>query len=178
MLLGKIIEAATGDRYADQVAARLTGPLGLDSVYLAGVGAPDADSLVRSYDASGADLHAVDPSFGWAAGSLVSSPGDLARWNDALYHGDVLSPQARDRLITPLGLTGPDTRPYGMGAFHEGEGEETISGHTGGIAGYLTFAYTLEAQRVTLVVMANDLSADVEAAATHGWAAILGVSYP
>jgi D-alanyl-D-alanine carboxypeptidase len=177
VLLGLVIEAVTGRGYEEELRLRLFEPLSLDSMWLATSAEPTAPNLVHSYE-GGVDLTSVDPSFGWAAGSLVSTPRDLARWNDALFFGDVLQPDALTALITSRGLTASDQSPYGLGVFNEGEGDENTVGHTGGIAGHLTYAYTLQEQRVTVVVMANDRGTDLRDASTYGWAAVLGVPYP
>jgi len=178
VLLGQIIEAVTGSTYDDEVQTRLLDPLGLDSIWLSGSGETLNDELVRCYNEEGVDTSDVDPSLGWAAGSLVGTPADIAKWNDALYFGRVLSDAALERMVTPLGLTGDDESPYGMGAFREGAGDEVTMGHSGGIAGYMTYAYTLENPPATVVVMANRLGSDLRAAARYGWAVVLGVDYP
>lgn len=179
VLLGLIIEAETGRSYETELQDRLFTPLELTSMRLSGTGETLSDDLVRCYSASPhEDISDVDPSFGWAAGSLVSTPGDLARWNDALFFGDVLTPDSRSLMITPQGLTADDETPYGLGAFYESDGEYTNYGHTGGIAGYLTYAYTLEDPAVSLVVMSNQLDTDMRDASTHGWAAILNLRNP
>lgn len=178
VLLGQIIEAVTGHTYADQVQERLLDPLGLDTIWLSGTGETLDDEIVRCYGEQGEDTSDVDPSFGWAAGSLVGTPADVAKYNDALYFGRVLSEQALDRMVTPLGLTADDESPYGMGAFSEGSGDEVTMGHSGGIAGYLTYAYTLQSPPATVVVMSNQLGTDLRDAAAYGWAVVLGVEYP
>ncbi|MCO4747912.1 MAG: beta-lactamase family protein, partial [Proteobacteria bacterium] len=105
VLLGLIIEAATGESYESELQRRLLDPLALDSMWLSGTGEKLHPDLVHCYGEAGEDLTGVDPSFGWAAGSLVSNPADLARWNDALYFGDVLSEQGLERMVSPRGLT-------------------------------------------------------------------------
>lgn len=179
VLLGQVIEAATGRSYAEVLAARFLGPLALDDTRLAGSGDVDP-RLVRSYEgAPPTDISdSADPSMGWAAGGMVSTPEELARWTVALYGEDVLAEGSHALMVTPGGLTGPDESQYGLGAFYEGDGKDVIYGHTGGIAGYLTFAYYLEDPGVALVVMANRNPADLRAASSWGWAAILGVDYP
>ena len=179
VLLGLIIEAATGETYADQLQIRLFDPLELDSMWLSGTGEELPDDLVHCYSEPPLeDTSDVDPSFGWAAGSLVSQPGDLARWNDALFFGEVISESSRTLMLTPRGLTGSDETPYGLGAFYESDDEYTNYGHTGGISGCQTYAYTLEDPPATVVVMANQLGTDLRAASSYGWAAVLGIDYP
>lgn len=179
VLLGLVIEAATGRSYADNLGARFLDPLALDDTRLALAGDTDP-RLVNSYAGSPPvdNSDADDPSMGWAAGGMVSTPRDLARWTVALFGGGVLSEDSHALMVTPGGLTGPDESEYGLGAFVEGDGDDVIYGHTGGISGYLTFAYYLEDPGVALVVMSNRNPTDLRAASTWGWAAILGIPYP
>jgi hypothetical protein len=67
----------------------------------------------------------ADPSHGWAAGGAVSTP------------------------------TTPEQGQHGLGAFVESDGEQTIVGHTGGIAGWLSYAYYLEQPAVALIVLSS-----------------------
>lgn len=171
ILLGLAIEAATGQSYEDVVNERFLAPLHLDATVLAHSG--DPAPTVRSYDADGVDVTGdADPSMGWAAGGLVSTPADLALWQLAL-HESVLSAESWEAMTTPGGLTGPEESEYGLGAFHEGDGTLDIYGHTGGIAGYATFAYILDDPRVALVVMSNEQPTDLRAASIWAWSAIL-----
>ncbi len=176
VLLGLVIEAATGTSYEVQLQDRFLDPLGLDDTRLAGAGDVDA-RLVRSYEGDPpADITgSADPSMGWAAGGMVSTPADLARWQVALNSGAVLSDESYARMSTPGGLTGEGESEYGLGAFVEAEDGLVIVGHTGGIAGYQTFAYYLQDPGVALVLMSNTLPTDLRAASQHGWAEILGL---
>lgn len=179
VLLGLVIERATGQSYEAALTERLFAPLGAGSFRLAGAGEKVAAPLVRCYSPPPhVDTSAVDPSFGWAAGSLVSTPADLARLTDALFFGGVLSPASRALLVTPQGLTSKDETPYGLGAFSESDGTHTLVGHTGGLSGYSTYAFALERPKVTLVVMSNQAKTDLRDAAGHGWAAVLGAPPP
>lgn len=177
VLLGLVIEAATGSSYEDNLEEVFFGPLGLSSMELAVTGDGIPEDLVHCYSAAPhTDSSALDPSFGWAAGSIVSTPEDLAIFTDALYFGDLLGPDALSRMVTPQGLTGEDDSEYGLGAFYESDGELTITGHTGGMAGYLSFAYSLNEPKATLVILSNQEDTDLRAASIHGWAAILDVA--
>jgi CubicO group peptidase (beta-lactamase class C family) len=121
---------------------------------------------------------AADPSFGWSAGAIVSTPTDLARWVVALYGGELLSSASLELMTTPSGVTTQDQEDYGLGTFIETDGEHTLVGHTGGIGGYLNYAYYLEPEEVALIVMSNRTPTDLRAASTHGLAAVLGIEVP
>jgi D-alanyl-D-alanine carboxypeptidase len=179
VLLGLLIESVTGQDYGTVLESRFIDPLALADTRLALTGDSDP-RLVRCYTGAPPDdiTDRDDPSMGWAAGGMVSTPEDLARWSASLFGGEVLSAESHALMVTPGGLTGDDESEYGLGAFYEGDDQDVIDGHTGGIGGYLTYAYYLEDPGVALVVMANQEGTDLRAASTWGWAAVLGVRYP
>jgi D-alanyl-D-alanine carboxypeptidase len=178
VLLGMVIEKVTGQSYEDSLRTRLFEPLGLD-MRLAQSG-DDDPRLVRAYSGTPPLDHsdAADPSFGWAAGAIVSTPTDLVRFVEALYGGELLSSESLELMTTPSGVTAADQEDFGLGTFIESDGEHTLFGHTGGIGGYQSYAYYLEPEDVALVVMSNRLPTDLRAASSHALAAVLGIDYP
>lgn len=170
ILLGLVIEAATGATYEQAVQKRILDPLGLDDTYVAKSG--DANpNIVRAYDKSGAEV-VIDPSFGWAAGSIVSTPADLAKWGAALFGGDVVSDASLTMMITPTSVSGADG--YGHGVFVEIDEENAIYGHTGGIGGFLTYMYFWRDEKVALVAVSNQLEVNLRDLSAYGWSVVLG----
>jgi D-alanyl-D-alanine carboxypeptidase len=163
-----VIERASGDSYRAFVTDRLLQPLGLNDTYVAESGDEDAN-LVQSYDEAGNAL-TVDPSYGWAAGAIVSTPRDLARWGAALFGGDVVSPSSLETMVTPLSLA--DANDYGHGVFVESDGGEALYGHTGGIGGFQTYLYHWKTDDVTLVAASNVKGVELRALAGYGWSAL------
>ena len=119
----------------------------------------------------------ADPSMGWSAGGMVSTPGDLARWGAALFGGEVLSDGALARMSAPTHDV-PEGEWYGMGLFIEGDDVEQTIGHTGGIAGYLTYMYYLTSEETVVVAMTNVVPADLRYIASYPWSVVLGVEFP
>lgn len=178
VLLGLAIEAATGASYEEAVASRLTGPLGLADTYVAQAGNEDP-ALVSCYEVDGTDITgSMDPSMGWAAGAMVSTPADLARWGAALFGGEVLDASSFEAMTTQLVLPDGTVVEYGLGAFVETDGVDSLYGHTGGYEGYLTYLYYWEADSMALAVMSNQRETDLRALAGYGWAVPLGLDYP
>ena len=178
VLLGLVIEAVTGHTYEEEVRARLTAPLGLDDTYVAGSG-DDNPNIVRCYDLDGVDIaESADPSFGWAAGAIVSTPFDLVRWAVALYGGHVLSDESFALMVTPTMPADGSDPGYGLGAFVETDGAEQLYGHTGGIAAFLTYAYYYPPESVALVAMSNRWETQLRDFAGYGWAGALDLDYP
>jgi D-alanyl-D-alanine carboxypeptidase len=180
VLLGMVIEKATGQAYEDALRQRVFDSVGLD-MRLAKSG-DDSPTLVRCYTGSPPvdSSSAEDPSYGWSAGGIVSTPSDLARWLVALYGGELLADTALEAMTTPNGLETPDQEDYGLGTIIENDDGSglTLVGHTGGLSGYATHAFYLREQNVALALMSNWRETDLRAASSHGWAAILGIPYP
>lgn len=176
VLLGLVIEAATGNNYADEVESRLLEPLGLDDTYIAGSGDKNP-ALVDCYARNGDNLSGTsDPSYGWAAGAGVSTPTDLARWTAALYGGDVLSADSLTRMTTPTELADGTVTDYGLGSFVELDEEHALFGHTGGIAGFQTYMYYWQTNRIALVVTTNTFDTNLRDLSAYGWSVLLDLS--
>ena len=97
VLLGMIVEKATGRSFEEELAKRITGPLGLASTYMAETPYL-AGSYVHGYQYdrdSGENFDLtdyLDPSIVWAAGGMVSTLQDLRTWGQALGEGRLLEP--------------------------------------------------------------------------------------
>ncbi len=178
VLLGLALEAASGESYESLLQDRLLDPLELEDTVLAGSGFTD-DTLVACYDAEHTEITgSMDPSMGWAAGALVSTPEDLVRWGAALYGGQVISEQSLEQMTTQLVLPDGTVVEYGMGAFVETDGTVSLYGHTGGYEGYQTYLYHWPTDGLTLVAMANQLESDLRSLAAYGWSVPLDLDYP
>ena len=175
VLLGLIVEQATGGPFEDALQSRLLTPLGLADTSLPA--AYDAD-LVRGYQSDGKgglyDATAEGPpSVGWAAGGMQATPADVAAWGAALFGGDVVSGDRLAEMTTPLVIDG-ETVGYGLGLFGGIDADWGASwGHTGGTGGHLTYVYWLEDADAVVVAMVNSFEGDVEDAATLAWIEVL-----
>jgi len=173
VLLGMAIEAATGSAYVTVLRDRLLDPLELDSTVLWG-DEDYAGSLVRGYEDEVDVTDSTDPSMGWAAGAIVSTPADLARWGGALYGGEVLDADSFALMTERTELSTGETVDYGMGAFSEyGDDLGRFYGHTGGISSHATYLYCLEDRSTSVVVMTNTFDADVKDMAVYPWEIVL-----
>jgi D-alanyl-D-alanine carboxypeptidase len=93
-----------------------------------------------------------NPSWGGAAGAMISSLDDMRIWVPALAKGDLLADDTqKQRLHTePLG-EGDDNSGYGLGLFNSGG----WIGHNGSLPGYKTVSVYLPEKDTTLVVFIN-----------------------
>jgi D-alanyl-D-alanine carboxypeptidase len=124
ILAGMIIEQVTGHSWAAEVRARIIRPLGLRETSEPGdrptVPAPHAEGYQQwEPDGELTDTTVWNPSVAGAAGSLISTPSDLARFWQALQRGELLKPaQMAQMHETVLAVTFQDYVPggrYGLG---------------------------------------------------------------
>ena len=105
-------------------------------------------------DADGKIVDGTDwnPSWGWAAGQMVSTVDDLHIWARDLATGKLLTPAAHceREKFQPAPSEG-DGALYGLGV----EYQFGWIGHNGNITGYQTYAYYLPSEKTTMVVMVN-----------------------
>ena len=98
IILGAIVETASGNSWFEAIDTRIAKPLGLASLRGA------------SAEVGGSKLLTAAS----AAGGLEATVGDLAKWADALHHGRVVSPELYAEMTKPAALTGGKTAPYGF----------------------------------------------------------------
>lgn len=141
-LLGLIVERLTGQPLDAVLTSRLLAPLGLDSTRML-TGAP------------GDPLEPAWATIFWASGAMTSTAADLARWGDALYAGEVLTPPSRTRMLTV------NDHDYGLGAQRIEVGRLTGYGHTGLLNTYTTLLLHLPDEQVTVALLVNRSHVDL-----------------
>ncbi len=156
-LLGAIIEKVSGQTYANYVAQHIFTPLGMTNTSYEGY---ERSQQARAQGYS-QRTDKFEPSMKismtqpYAAGSLVSTVDDLAKWDAAITAGKLLKADSWKRAFTSYKLkNGQDTNyayGWGVGQF---EGQTMIS-HGGGIPGFSTFALRLPKDKVFVAVLNN-----------------------
>ncbi|MFF3026553.1 serine hydrolase domain-containing protein [Microbacterium sp. NPDC057944] len=156
ILIGLAIEKITGQPLADVVKSEVTDPLGMGHTFLPTGNefpSPHAEGYTNQ-TLDGAATTATDwnPSWGWAAGAMISTLDDLKIWVPALAKGELLSPEIqKERLdVTPM-APGAEDAGYGLGIFKI----NGWIGHNGSLPGYKTVTIYLPEKEMTLVVMVN-----------------------
>ncbi len=158
VLLGAVIEKASGKTYEDFIEQEVFKPLGMTrSSY--GHNREVVPGRVEGYDKESEGyeraryLSMTQP---FAAGSLLSTVDDLARWSDALWGGKVLKPESLKRMLTPAKLSsGRSTRyAYGLGI---GEyAGRTIVEHGGGIFGFVSDTLRVPDEGIFVAILSNN----------------------
>ena len=157
ILLGAIVEAASGMRYADFVRKRFFEPLGMKTAYY-GCSMCIIPRRASGYDSGPTGimnqryLSFTQP---YAAGSLMMTVSDLHRWSRALFGGKVVSAASLKRMTTPYVLKNGEATNYGYGlGIGNLRGRRAIR-HGGGIFGFSTDALYLPEENVFVAVFAN-----------------------
>ena len=180
ILLGAVIEQVTGKSYEAVVESELFARLGMkDSRY------GHQEEIVRGRVAGyvkGPEGWANAPYLSltqpYAAGSLMSTVDDLARWSDALEAGKVVSPASRDRMFTSAILRGGDqdgiaTR-YGLGNAMTDVAGRPAHEHGGGIHGFTCDLLRVPGDDLLVIILSNHPMQDVHDLAHDVAEAVLG----
>lgn len=150
LLLGLVIEAATGCNFYELVKKRFLTPLRLNNTSpsitptLAGlaVGYTIKDNPfglpARTMDNSGSLLW--NPAIEWTGGGFISTSRDLARWGHALFLGAALKDPYLDRLLDGIPIHPASSGIlYGNGVgIHSKTEFGPVYGHGGWIPGYVS----------------------------------------
>jgi len=181
--LGLILQKATGRSLADLLQNDIARPLGLHDTYLASAHHTDPD-LAHGYEPDAADLApylppgvpagtsfagpargdfvdvtAINPSSLWAAGGIVSTADDWARFDSALMSGKLLPKAELQEMRTtiPEDPTTPDGDGYGLGLRKVVFPCGTVWGHDGQAPGYSSQMYTDATGRHTVAIITTTI---------------------
>lgn len=163
LVLGLIAEQVTHRPIGEQITQRVIKPLNLRRTYFPGVG----EERLRGPHPHGyhhddpnlplVDVSEQDPSFGWAAGQMVSTPSEINRFFVALLKGRLLSPALMREMRTtvPAPEVGAKAR-YGLGLVSTPLPCGGLSwGHGGTITGYATVNAATDDGRAATVAVTN-----------------------
>lgn len=157
VLVGMAIEKITGKTLAEVLQDEVAKPLGMEHTFLPKGNEypePHAQGYTAQQSDDGSLTNATDwnPSWGWAAGAMISTLDDLKIWVPALAKGELLSPELqKERLtVTPEDPQHPEWG-YGLGLFNL----NGWIGHNGSLPGYKTVTIYLPEKDMTIVAFVN-----------------------
>ncbi|MFE7757214.1 serine hydrolase domain-containing protein [Streptomyces sp. NPDC057429] len=130
---------------AERLRAILSGTVDLPE----GVGFTGPE---RSQDT--VDTSAVDPSWSWAAGGMVSTAQDWQRFLTALISGELLPEGQMKQMRTTVDAP-EEGGGYGLGLMRVDTSCGTVWGHTGGLPGYSSEIYTDASGRHSVAVLTS-----------------------
>lgn len=164
-LAGYIIEKVTGQSYWNVLRARILQPLGMSQTTSRDL-EPIVENRVDGYELKNgrwvnrdSDLTDV-----FAAGAIVSTIGDLLKWNAALDSGKLLSQNGCNAMWSPAPINGGFKHPYGFGwRLDDHKGRRTIW-HSGSTSGFTASLLRFPEEKLAVIVLCN---LGEQGAATH-----------
>lgn len=148
ILLGAVIEKASGMTYAEYLKKNILDPAGMaDTGY-------DDPALILANRASGyraagaGNAEFIDMSIPHAAGALYSTVLDLSKWHVALKGETLLSKASKEKMYTPV----LNDYAYGWSVKTE---PKKLYDHGGGINGFATMIGRFPDDDVVVVVLSN-----------------------
>ena len=162
VLLGKVVQQVTGRNIAQEIDDRLVVPLGLDGTRFQPTVETPRNAAHGHLWAGGSTFldqtrgsrvlpHMSAATVAWAAGAMVSSPADLARWAMALYATDrVVPPDLRAQML--------DFRKqdeYGLGTRTRIFNGRRAVGHGGSLRGYEDGIWYFPREGAVIVLLSN-----------------------
>ena len=155
VLLGHVIERASGPGYAAYLEDHIFRPLGMRNSGF------DDSLAILANRASGYDLSTagewknapyIAMSLPYAAGSLYSTVDDLLLWDQALAAQKILRPASAETMFTNYG------HGYGYGWEISTLQGRKSQAHQGGINGFQTSIRRFPDEKLTIIVLANTTS--------------------
>ena len=163
VIVGRIIEKASGQKFQDFIASRLTGPLGMDSAYW--TREPQiTNRLSKSYKNTDGDEEPFVEILARPSGSLNVTSKDLAKLPllmlgrgtlDARTYLSTASIERIERPETNDGARAGLKYGYGLGNMIYAGKKGIFHGHDGGIDGFVSKYEYAPGQDAGFVVMAN-----------------------
>lgn len=156
-LLGMLIEKVTGKGYGEFLDLRIFKPLGMTQTRVNDLRAIIPDRA-QGYEWDGKNLRNgeyVSPTQPFAAGMLVSSVGDLVKWDAALGQARLLKPSTLEQMWTPARLSKGGETGYGLGWQLDKVNGHRLVAHGGGIPGFSTEFSRFRDDKLTVIVLTN-----------------------
>jgi D-alanyl-D-alanine carboxypeptidase len=167
IVVGLMVESATGTSYESALAATVTTPLDLTGTTLP-TGTALASPFVHGYAIDPGHppedvTDALNPVLAWTSGGMVSTPSELNTFLRAYVRGALFDARTRAAQLRFVpgasGPPGPGTNAAGLALYRYETTCGTVYGHTGNYPGYTVFAAsTLDGSRSAVVVVNEQLN--------------------
>jgi D-alanyl-D-alanine carboxypeptidase len=175
-LLGMVIAKVSGQSYADFLREAFFDPLKLTRMR------HDSNAELLLNRAQGYAFEGerfwIDGLLGLsqpgAAGMLLSTAGDLVRWQRALVSGKVIAPEAYEEMTLPFLLNGGGESQYGFGLRLDQQAGHRRIWHGGGIDGFNSVLLYFPDEGLHVAVISNSEGLRADALGQEIAAALLG----
>lgn len=163
VLLGLIVERASGLSFAEFLARRIFTPLGMASTVAHVEGNDTIAHRAYGYSPRAGGFVETDQSVTSATlgdGGIYSNVDDLARWDRALSGTALVDAAALELATTPPALPGDSVTEYGFGWFVDAYRGERRWRHTGETSGFRNAIQRFPGRHLTVVVLTNRSSGE------------------
>jgi D-alanyl-D-alanine carboxypeptidase len=160
ILLGMVLEAASGQTYAELLQNRIFNPLGMTNTELL-ENTPSKGSIVDGYLTFPYDVKTTEwnGSQGWAAGGIISTAADMAKFTRALMSGTVFNDPDTLAVMTDFiersenaAVASTGGAGYGLGLVEFAPG---LWGHRGQTIGFSSIVAMDPARDFLLIALTN-----------------------
>ena len=160
-LLGVIVKRVSGKSLRDFADERIFKPLGMTNTHFHDDYTMVVPGRTSAYVMRGGVWHVSIPNYDtYGATSLFTTVGDLLKWETNLDNPTVGDRALVARMETPTPLTGGDTSNYGFGLVADRYRGARAVNHSGGDAGYRTWAERFPDLGFATVVLCNSGNAN------------------
>ncbi len=158
MVLGQIVEKASGQRYRDFLRDTIFRPLDMTETAVYDETKPKIPNRAASYRLDGSKFANIDytPLNGiYGEDNVVSTLNDMYKWDQALYTDTLVRQSTLAQAFTPGRLNDNAATDYGFGwSIGDRLGLHYVE-HGGGWLGFRTFVLRCPQQRFSVVVLSN-----------------------
>jgi len=158
ILLGVVLEKASGETYADLLRKRIFEPLQLQATSFPD-DVPETDTVVQGYVSypDGKNTTAWNLSQGWAAGGIISTAADMRIFLQALANGRLFKDQSTLLAMAEFVESGAvsehiGAKGYGLGLIEFTNG---VWGHGGQTLGHESEMRFVPGTDITMVALTN-----------------------
>lgn len=162
-LLGYVIQQVSGESWAAYVQQYILAPVRMTHTGVEGISPSlaHATGYGTIFGSTPVPTESIDSSFFFSSGSLFSTVGDLQLWDRALASGKVISPQSLTEMFKPRVPIAPGSPvSYGYGWLLTTFAGHTVEFHDGSLPGFQSVNIIDPGDKLTVVVLANDGTAD------------------
>lgn len=155
VLLGLVVEKVSHQSLARFISQHILKPERMThTLFPAGAEFPSPHAhgyTEQTLTGKRADATNWNPSWGWAAGAMISKLGDLHLWARDAATGRLLTPATQRERLRFIAIPGAHGVGYGLGLLNS----NGWIGHNGSLPGYQSLTIYLPSQQASVVVLVN-----------------------
>jgi D-alanyl-D-alanine carboxypeptidase len=158
-LLGIVIEKASGKSYWQFLDDRIFKPLAMNATRSSDP-QPIVPNRAAGYEWKSDHFEnrpVLLPAIAFSAGSLLSTVGDMTKWDAALYSEKLLAKSSFDQIWAPAVTKNRADAPfnYGFGWFIDNYRGHRLVQHSGGTPGFSSVIYRFLDDKLTIIILTN-----------------------